>query len=196
MYPQVKHNQEQQQQRQTRARSSQPEPARHSEPRTVTPSEPSLCSSKDGSSSNGSPTVSAFPFVQNSRTTHLLDDVENLRLGLSPRHGHSNNGQSSFASPLGVAAAALAPTQRVIWNPRKPPNPFSPRFSFPAFILFLLFLGACVYYFYVRIAFTLNMGTHTWYAIRADGLMHIYQSLQLSWLSCSPELDAPAKRYT
>jgi hypothetical protein len=63
-------------------------------------------------------------------------------------------------APLGAAAAIAS--QRVVWAPRSPPNPFKRSFSPLALLIFVAFLAAAGYYFYIRIARTLNMGSHTW----------------------------------
>jgi hypothetical protein len=52
--------------------------------------------------------------------------------------------------------------ERVVWAPRKAPKPTKLHFSPLALLLLLAFLGAAGYYFYVRVAYTLNMGSHTW----------------------------------
>jgi hypothetical protein len=63
-------------------------------------------------------------------------------------------------APLGAAAAAMS--QRVVWNPRQAPNPFKRSFSPLALLVFISFLAAAGYYFFIRITRTLNMGDHTW----------------------------------
>jgi hypothetical protein len=63
-------------------------------------------------------------------------------------------------APLGAAAAFAS--QRVVWAPRQAPNPFRTRVSPLALLLFVGFLAAAGYYFYVRITRTLDMGNHTW----------------------------------
>lgn len=64
-------------------------------------------------------------------------------------------------NPLGAAAAAIT-NNRVVWAPRKAPNPFKRSFSPLALLLFVGFLAAAGYYFYIRVTRTLNMGNHTW----------------------------------
>lgn len=64
--------------------------------------------------------------------------------------------------PLSAAAAAAGPP-RVLWNPRTPPRPTRTVFSPFATLLVLAYLAAAGYYFYVRVAFSLDMGRQTWY---------------------------------
>lgn len=63
-------------------------------------------------------------------------------------------------APLGAAAALMS--QRVVWAPRQAPNPFKRSFSPLALLLFIGFLAAAGYYFFIRITRTLDMGNHTW----------------------------------
>lgn len=53
-------------------------------------------------------------------------------------------------------------SQRVVWQPRQAPNPFKRSFSPLALIIFISFLAAAGYYFFIRITRTLDMGNHTW----------------------------------
>jgi hypothetical protein len=50
---------------------------------------------------------------------------------------------------------------RQVWRPRKAPRPLTTRFAPLAFLLFLAYLAATGYYLYIRLAFTLDMGTNT-----------------------------------
>jgi hypothetical protein len=63
-------------------------------------------------------------------------------------------------APLGAAFSVQS--QRVVWAPRQAPNPFRRSFSPLALLLFIAFLAAAGYYFFIRITRTLNMGDHTW----------------------------------
>ncbi|WIA20938.1 hypothetical protein OEZ85_005279 [Tetradesmus obliquus] len=67
--------------------------------------------------------------------------------------------------PSALQVAASRMPERVVWAPRKAPRPTKLHFSPLALLLLLAFLGAAGYYFYVRVAFTLNMGSHTWYGV-------------------------------
>lgn len=63
-------------------------------------------------------------------------------------------------APLGAAAALMS--QRVVWAPRQAPNPVKTSVSPLALLLFVAFLAAAGYYFFIRITRTLDMGNHTW----------------------------------
>lgn len=120
------------------------------------------------SSSNAS--VTAYPVVS---ATEVIHPLKVTRPGTPTRRTAAIAQQhpmfydtptkgSVVITPFQLAAAACAAVQRVIYAPRRAPNPFRTKFSPVAFLLFLAFLGAMGYYFYVRIAFTLNMGYQTW----------------------------------
>ncbi len=51
---------------------------------------------------------------------------------------------------------------KAVWAPKKPPQPFRTKFAPLAFLLFVSYLAALGYYFYVRVSFTLDMGIQTW----------------------------------
>lgn len=70
--------------------------------------------------------------------------------------------QPPAARPHPLQAAADKMSQRVVWNPRKPPNPFKRTFSPLAALIVVLFLASAGYYFYVRIAYSLDMGPQKW----------------------------------
>jgi len=80
--------------------------------------------------------------------------------GLRPEPVSQPVSRMPSLNPLGAAAARMS--QRVVWAPRQAPNPFKRRFSPVAFLLFLGFLAAAGYYFFIRITRTLDMGNHTW----------------------------------
>lgn len=63
-------------------------------------------------------------------------------------------------SPLQVAAARMP--ERVVWAPRKSPKPTKLYFSPLALLIYVAFLAAAGYYFYVRVTYSLSMGSHKW----------------------------------
>lgn len=74
--------------------------------------------------------------------------------------GSMKQAPSMRPNPLQVGADKMG--HKVIWNPRRPPNPFKKSFSPVAALIFFLFIASAGYYFYVRVRYSLDMGPQTW----------------------------------
>jgi hypothetical protein len=107
---------------------------------------------------DGAPEVDAYPSVDPS----MLSPPPPSGKARAP--GAPSPGPGPRPSPFQVAAAVAGRGKpRAVWAPKRPPNPFRRVFSPLAFLIFVGFLAAMGYYYYVRVRFTLDMGRNTWW---------------------------------